>query len=73
LRCARRVQLRRMWASEAAKLPILEFTLDKALSGLDLTMDQFIDTCILAGCDYCEPIKGADWERCGRTGQRSGI
>jgi flap endonuclease-1 len=47
-----------MWASEAAKMPILEFSLEKALAGLDLTMDQFVDVCILAGCDYCETIKG---------------
>lgn len=52
------LQVRRLWASEAAKLPILEFSLEKALAGLDLTMDQFVDVCILAGCDYCESIKG---------------
>lgn len=50
--------VRRMWASEAAKLPILEFNTAKALEGLGLTMDQFVDVCILAGCDYAEPIKG---------------
>ncbi|RYE83162.1 MAG: hypothetical protein EOO65_04390 [Methanosarcinales archaeon] len=52
------MQVRRMWASEAAKVPILEFNLDKVLAGLGLTMDQFVDVCILAGCDYCEPIRG---------------
>lgn len=51
--------VRRMWASEAAKLPILEINLDKALTGLGVSMDQFVDVCILAGCDYAEPIKGA--------------
>lgn len=50
--------VRRMWASEAAKLPILEINLEKALSGLGVSMDQFVDVCILAGCDYAEPIKG---------------
>lgn len=50
--------VRRMWASEAAKVPVLEFNLAKVLAGFDMTMDQFIDTCILAGCDYCDPIKG---------------
>lgn len=29
------------------------------LEELALTMDQFIDLCILSGCDYCDPIKGA--------------
>ncbi|GJU04046.1 flap endonuclease 1 isoform X2 [Tanacetum coccineum] len=28
------------------------------LEGLCLTMDQFIDLCILRGCDYCDIIKG---------------
>lgn len=50
--------IRKLWASEAAKIPILEFDLQKALEGLDLTYPQFIDVCILAGCDYCESIKG---------------
>jgi flap endonuclease-1 len=51
--------VRRLWASESGgKVPILEFNLEKTLSGLDVTMDQFVDTCILAGCDYCPPIKG---------------
>lgn len=50
--------VRKLWASEASKQPILEFDLAKALAGLNLTMDQFVDVCILAGCDYCETIKG---------------
>jgi flap endonuclease-1 len=29
------------------------------LEGLGLTMEQFIDLCILAGCDYCDTIRGA--------------
>ena len=32
--------------------------LEVALSQLGLTMDEFIDVCILCGCDYCENIKG---------------
>ena len=24
-----------------------------------MTMEQFIDLCILAGCDYCDTIRGA--------------
>eukprot|EP01112_Ceratiomyxa_fruticulosa_P022823 TRINITY_DN848_c0_g1_i1.p1 TRINITY_DN848_c0_g1~~TRINITY_DN848_c0_g1_i1.p1 ORF type:complete len:398 (+),score=116.25 TRINITY_DN848_c0_g1_i1:94-1287(+) len=52
------VLIRRLTFSEARKLPILEFHLDKVLEGLKLTMDQFIDLCILLGCDYCDTIKG---------------
>ena len=47
-----------MWASEASKTPILEFNLEKMLAALELTQDQFIDVCILSGCDYAETIKG---------------
>jgi flap endonuclease-1 len=28
------------------------------LEGLGLTREQFIDMCILCGCDYCPSIKG---------------
>jgi len=38
------------------KEPIQEIYLDKVLTGLDMTRDQFIDLCILLGCDYCETI-----------------
>jgi len=38
--------------------PILEFDFNKCLSELELTWDQFIDVCILCGCDYCDSIKG---------------
>jgi hypothetical protein len=30
----------------------------QVLEELGLTMDQFVDLCILSGCDYCENIKG---------------
>ena len=37
---------------------IIEIKLDVALSELGLTMDEFVDLCILCGCDYCERIEG---------------
>jgi len=43
---------------ESRKVPILEITLSKVLEGLDMDMAQFIDLCILMGCDYCGTIKG---------------
>ncbi|KAI9207101.1 PIN domain-like protein [Polychytrium aggregatum] len=52
------VLLRRLTFSEARKLPISEVHLDRVLEGLGFTMDQFIDLCILLGCDYCDSIKG---------------
>ncbi|KAF2077461.1 hypothetical protein CYY_001234 [Polysphondylium violaceum] len=52
------VLLRRLFFSDAKKLPILEFELPSVLDGLGLTQDQFIDLGILLGCDYCDSIKG---------------
>jgi len=44
--------------SEARKMPIMQMQLDEVLSGLELNMEQFIDLCILCGCDYTSTIKG---------------
>lgn len=52
------VLLRHMTYSEARKMPIKEFSLQKVLSGLELNRNEFIDLCILLGCDYCESIRG---------------
>ena len=37
---------------------VTEIKLDEVLSGLGLTMDEFVDLCILCGCDYCSRIEG---------------
>jgi len=52
------ILLRHLTFSEARKMPIQEFHYEKIISELDLTRDQFIDLCILLGCDYCQSIKG---------------
>ncbi|XP_042415208.1 flap endonuclease 1-A-like [Zingiber officinale] len=39
------------------KISVMEFDVSKVLEELRLTMDQFIDLCILSGCDYCDNIK----------------
>lgn len=52
------VLLRHMTFSEARKMPIQEFHLEKVLEGLQLSHEQFIDLCIMLGCDYCDSIKG---------------
>ena len=49
---------RHLTFSEAKKEPISEINLKLALEGLEMEMSQFIDLCILLGCDYLEPIKG---------------
>ena len=40
------------------KKPIQEIYLPAVLKGLQLQMQQFVDLCILLGCDYCESIYG---------------
>ncbi|XP_059143090.1 flap endonuclease 1-like [Physella acuta] len=52
------VVLRHLTFSEARKLPIKEYQLNKILEELNLTQDEFIDLCILLGCDYCDSIRG---------------
>ena len=49
---------RHLTFSEAKKEPINEINLQLVLEGLEMEMSQFIDLCILLGCDYLEPIKG---------------
>ncbi|NXS12230.1 FEN1 endonuclease, partial [Neodrepanis coruscans] len=52
------VLLRHLTASESKKLPIQEFQLGKVLQELRLSREQFVDLCILLGCDYCGSIRG---------------
>jgi len=58
LTCGTPLLIRNLTYSEARKAPLMEISIDKVLAGLDLTMDQFIDMCILIGCDYTTKIKG---------------
>lgn len=37
---------------------IIEITLEKILEDFEMSMDQFIDLCILLGCDYSSTIRG---------------
>lgn len=52
------VLLRRLTFSEAKKMPIQEFHYDKVLESLELTSDEFVDLCIMLGCDYTSSIRG---------------
>lgn len=49
----------------------LTLLIEQVLEGLSLTSDQFVDLCILCGCDYCGTIKGAPsclcTNQCART------
>jgi flap endonuclease-1 len=57
------VLLRHLTFSEARKLPILEVTFEKMLEALKLNINEFVDLCILLGCDYCDTIKGVGPKR----------
>ncbi|KAK5084916.1 Elongation of fatty acids protein 2 [Exophiala xenobiotica] len=50
------ILLRHLTFSEQRKEPIQEIHLEKALEGLHMDRNQFIDMCILLGCDYVDPI-----------------
>lgn len=50
--------VRHLTFSESRKIPVQEFDLAKVLEESGLDMDQFIDLCILLGCDYCDTIRG---------------
>ncbi|RDW68074.1 Flap endonuclease 1 [Coleophoma cylindrospora] len=50
------VLLRHLTFSEQRKEPIQEIHLDKVLTGLNMDREQFVDLCILLGCDYLDPI-----------------
>ncbi|TVY33284.1 Flap endonuclease [Lachnellula subtilissima] len=50
------VLLRHLTFSEQRKEPIQEIFLDKVLAGLGMERKQFVDLCILLGCDYLDPV-----------------
>jgi flap endonuclease-1 len=57
------ILLRYLTYSEARKKPVVEVYLDKVLEGMGFTMDQFIDLCILMGCDFLPTLKGVGKQR----------
>jgi len=52
------ILIRHITFSEARKVPIQEINMSRVLTTTGLTMDQFIDVCILSGCDFSDGIKG---------------
>eukprot|EP00096_Caligus_rogercresseyi_P009855 TRINITY_DN3442_c0_g1_i1.p1 TRINITY_DN3442_c0_g1~~TRINITY_DN3442_c0_g1_i1.p1 ORF type:complete len:384 (+),score=130.56 TRINITY_DN3442_c0_g1_i1:145-1296(+) len=52
------VLLRHLTFSDARKMPIKEFHMSKILEGFGLSQEEFVDLCILLGCDYCDKIRG---------------
>ena len=52
------ILIRKMTFANASKAEVQQINYAKAIEGLELTHDQFVDMCILLGCDYCDTIKG---------------
>lgn len=52
------ILVRHLTFSEARKMPIVEINLKAVLAEMNLSMEQFIDFCILCGCDYTKNIRG---------------
>ncbi|KAI0399965.1 DNA-repair protein rad2 [Xylaria palmicola] len=50
------ILLRHLTFSEMRKEPIQEISVDRVLEGLRMDRKQFVDLCILLGCDYLDPI-----------------
>lgn len=52
------VLLRKMTFANASKSTVQQMNYQKAIEGLELTHEQFVDLCILLGCDYTDSIRG---------------
>lgn len=52
------VVLRNFNGTRSKKLPVVEYNLRQLLEDLSLEQDEFVDLCILLGCDYCDTLKG---------------
>lgn len=50
--------IRHLMAPASQKVAVMEFDYNKALEELKLSREQFIDLCILCGCDYTSKIGG---------------
>lgn len=52
------IQIRKMTFANASKVEVQQISYAKAMEGLGITHEQFVDLCILLGCDYCDTIRG---------------
>ncbi|CCW71156.1 unnamed protein product [Phytomonas sp. Hart1] len=71
------IMLRHLNYSDTKKRPIAEIHLNQVLHQTGLSMDQFIDLCILLGCDYVPKIHGIGpqkaWEGIQKYGSIEGL
>lgn len=66
------IMLRHLNISDAKKRPIAEIHLGDVLATTGLSMDQFIDLCILLGCDYVPKVPGIGPQKAWEGIQRYG-
>jgi flap endonuclease-1 len=52
------ILVRKMTFANASKSVVQTIHYAKAMEGLGLSQTEFVDLCILLGCDYCDTIKG---------------
>jgi flap endonuclease-1 len=52
------VLVRKMTFANQSKSMVQTMNYAKAIEGLGLTHDEFVDLCIMLGCDYCDSIRG---------------
>ncbi|GMH33481.1 hypothetical protein BSKO_01315 [Bryopsis sp. KO-2023] len=50
--------IRNLMAPQSQNKDIMEFKLETILEELGLSQDEFVDLCILCGCDYCPRVGG---------------
>jgi len=50
------ILLRKMTFANASKSTVQQINYAKAIEGLEITHDQFVDLCIMMGCDYCDTM-----------------
>ena len=53
-----KILLRNLTTSERRNIPVREFNYYRILQDFKMSDHQFIDLCILIGCDYCDKING---------------
>ncbi|XP_054265925.1 flap endonuclease 1-like [Macrosteles quadrilineatus] len=49
--------IRKLSFKAKSKVPIQEFDLTEILKGLQISYKEFVDLCILLGCDHCDKMK----------------
>jgi flap endonuclease-1 len=52
------ILVRKLTFANASKSMVQTMNYNKVIEGLAISHDQFVDLCIMLGCDYCDTIRG---------------